>query len=216
MPNPLRRARRLREPQQARSRSTRERLIRAAEELLTKHDFPGMTVRRIAKQAHASEGTFYKHFPRKRDLLPVLVDREQSALSVGELDSIFQKLAGASLTERIGWIVDFVAATTTRRRNILRACITARYATDLALSSIQIARTRDQLQRVHDWLLQCRAEFAHDDPPRAVRVGVYLTLQSLQTALLFEQLPADLPPSRLILEARRMLLSYLTGGRTSA
>src|ERR1700728_1527184 len=134
---PLRRTRQLREPQQARSRSTRERLIRAAEELLTKQDFPGMTVRQIATYAHASQGSFYKHFPSKRDLLPVLVDREQSALSVGELESTFKELASASLKLRVAWLVDFVAATTTRRRNILRACVTARYATNLPLSSIQ-------------------------------------------------------------------------------
>jgi hypothetical protein len=50
----------------------------------------------------------------------------------------------------------------------------------------------------------------------AVRVGVYLTLQSLQTALLFEQFPADLPPRRVVAEAERMLLNYLTDGRGSS
>jgi AcrR family transcriptional regulator len=216
MPNPLRRSRRLPQPQQARSRSTRGRLIRAAEELLTKHDFRGMTVRQIATRAHASVGTFYKHFPSKRDLLPVLVDHEQSAVDIEEMELTFKKLASVPLAERVAWLVGFVAATTTRRRNILRACVAARYATDLALSSIQVARSRDQLRRVHDWLLQCKGEIAHRDQEMAVRVGVYLTLQSLQTALLFEQFPADLPPRRVVAEAERMLLNYLTDGRGSS
>jgi hypothetical protein len=49
----------------------------------------------------------------------------------------------------------------------------------------------------------------------AVRVGVYLTLHSLQTALLFERIPADLSRKQLIAEAERMLLSYLTAQRAS-
>jgi AcrR family transcriptional regulator len=213
MPNPPKRTRRLPQPQQARSRGTRERLVRAAEELLSTHDFRSLTVRQIAIRAHASVGTFYKHFPGKRDLLPVLVDWQQSSLGVEELESTLKSLARAPLAERVAWLVEFVAAMTTRRRNILRACVAARYTTDLELSPNQTARSRAQMRRIHDSLLQCRDEIVHADPKTAVRVGVYLTLQSLQTALLFEQLPADLTPRRLVSEATLMLLSYLTGGR---
>ena len=117
---------------------------------------------------------------------------------------------GVPLVERVAWLVGFVAATTIRRRNILRACVAARYATDLALSSIQAARSREHMRRVQDWLLECKEEISHPDPKMAVRVGVYLTLQSLQTALLFEQIPADLSQRHLIAEAERMLLCYLT------
>jgi AcrR family transcriptional regulator len=208
--NAPKRTRTLREPQQARSRGTRDRLIKAAQELLAKHDFRGMTVRQIATQAHASVGTFYKHFPAKRDLLPVLADQVESAVDIKEIQSHIAKLAGVPLVERVAWLVAYVAATTILRRNILRACVAARYATDLELSSIQVARSRAQMRRVHDWLLECKHEILHPDPKMAVRVGVQLTLQSLQTALLFGQIPADLSRKHLIAEAERMLLSYLT------
>lgn len=173
-------------------------------------------MRQIAARAHASVGTFYKHFPSKRDLLPVLLDREQSAVDIDEMESTFMKLASLPLAGRVAWLVGFVASTTTRRRNVLRACVAARYATELTLSPIQVARSRDQLHRIHAWLLECKDEIAHVDQKMAVRVGVYLALQSLQTALLFEQLPADLPPRRLIVEAQRMLFNYLTDGRHGA
>jgi AcrR family transcriptional regulator len=204
------RTRTLREPQQARSRGTRERLIKAAQELLVKHDFRGLTVRQIATRAHVSVGTFYKHFPAKRDLLPVLVDQVQSVADIKETQSTFKKLVGVPLIERVAWLVGFVATTTIRRRNILRVCVAARYATDLKLSSIQATRSREHMRGVQDWLLECKGEISHPDPKLAVRVGVYLTLQSLQTALLFEQIPADLSQRRLIAEAERMLLCYLT------
>lgn len=111
---------------------------------MAKHDFGGMTVRQIAARAHASVGTLYKHFPNKRDLLPVLVDHEQSAVKIEELNSTFERLAGVPLAERVAWLAGFVAAATTRRQNILRACVAARFATDLALSSIQAARSHNQ------------------------------------------------------------------------
>jgi AcrR family transcriptional regulator len=205
-----RRTRTLREPQQARSRGTRERLIRAAQELLAKHDFRGLTVRQIATQAHASVGTFYKHFPAKRDLLPVLIDQVQSVDDIKEIQSNFERLVDVPLVERVAWLVGFVAAKTIRRRNFLRTCVAARYATDLELSSIQAARSREQMRLVQDWLLECKEEISHPDPKVAVQVGVHLTLRSLVTALLFEQIPADLSQRHLIAEAERMLLCYLT------
>src|SRR5208282_4291024 len=106
----------------------------------------------------------YKHFPSKRDLLPMLVDREQSAPGFEKMGLTFEQLASVPLAQRVVWLVGFVATTATRRRNVLRACVAARYATDLALSSIQVARSREQLRRIHDWLLQCRDEIAHGDP----------------------------------------------------
>ena len=84
--------------------------------------------------------------------------------------------ANVASKKRLAWLVGFVAATTTRRRNILRACVAARYATDLALSPNQAIRAREQLRRVHDWLLQCRDEIVHGDPQMAARTLLsYLT-----------------------------------------
>jgi AcrR family transcriptional regulator len=197
------------QPKQLRSRNTRERLVKAAEDLLARQDFGGMTVRQIATRAHASMGTFYKHFPSKRDLLPLLVDRLQSASAVEAMELTLGQLATVSLASRVACVVRLVADTTTRQRNVLRACVAARFSTDLTLSSIQMARSRRLLRRLHDWLLERRHEITHPDPPMAVRVGLYLSLQSLQTALLFEQLPTSVPPILLIREAERMLLSYL-------
>jgi AcrR family transcriptional regulator len=118
--NAPKRTRTLREPQQARSRGTRGRLIGAAQELLANHDFRGMTVRQIATRAHASVGTFYKHFPAKRDLLPVLVDPVESAVDIKETLSDFKKTVGVPLVERVAWLLGFVAATTILRYILIR------------------------------------------------------------------------------------------------
>jgi hypothetical protein len=98
----------------------------------------------------------------------------------------------------------------TLRRNILRACVAARFTNELMLSRSQVDQTREQLRSAQEWLLECREEITHDDPVVAVRVGFYSTLQSLQTALLFENLPEDLPISTLVSETARLLTGYLT------
>lgn len=69
---------------------------------------------------------------------------------------------------------------------------------------------RERLHSAQEWLLECREEITHDDPVAAVRVGFYSTLQSLQSALLFENLPEDLPISTLVSETARLLTGYLT------
>jgi hypothetical protein len=104
----------------------------------------------------------------------------------------------ATLARRIHQEVDGDLRAATLRRNILRACVAARFTNELMLSRSQVDQTREQLRSAQEWLLECREEITHDDPVVAVRVGFYSTLQSLQTALLFENLPEDLPISTLV------------------
>ncbi|MDJ0789549.1 MAG: helix-turn-helix domain-containing protein [Myxococcota bacterium] len=59
---------------QARGRATRERLLRAAEELFRRHGYAGTGVGDIAARAGASVGTLYHHFPDKRAMLLALID----------------------------------------------------------------------------------------------------------------------------------------------
>jgi hypothetical protein len=96
----------------------------------------------------------------------------------------------ATLARRIHQEVGDLRAATLLR-NILRACVAARFTNELMLSRSQVDQTREQLRSAQEWLLECREEITHDDPVVAVRVGFYSTLQSLQTALLFENLPED-------------------------
>ena len=205
------RRRRLAQPQQARSLDTHERLLRAAEDLLSAHEFNAITVEQIAARAHVSVSTFYKHFEAKRELLPLLLDRLHA--DAGALDFTREP---ALLAARVTFLVRQVASMATLRRNVLRACMAARFTKELTLSRSQLARSRRQVGSAQAWLLECRDEIRHEDPVVAVRIGFYSALHSLQTALLFEDLPADLPIGTLVSETARLLISYLTGaGETS-
>jgi hypothetical protein len=116
---------------------------------------------------------------------------------------------GFSLAKRIAWLVSAVADATRRRRCIVRACVAARYRADLLLSASQAARFRGTMHRMIDWLLEFSAEMNRSNPGIAVRAGTYLALQGLQNALLFEELPPDLPENVLIVEAEQLLIRSL-------
>ena len=59
----------LRQPQQARSRKTRERIVRAAESLFETKGYEATTSSAIARRAGVSVGTFYLYFPDKHAVL---------------------------------------------------------------------------------------------------------------------------------------------------
>jgi AcrR family transcriptional regulator len=190
---------------------THERLLEAAEALLAERDWGEVSVVDIVDRAHSSVGAFYKHFPGKTELLPLLLRRLDTG-AAASLAALFAdpRWTNSALDERVGVLVDAMAEAYLKRRRLIRAFVAARFTTQLQLGPVEVAAARARMEALRDWLLRSRAEIRHPEPEVAVRAGLYLVLQSLQTALLFEELPAELPPARLVQEARRMLLAYLT------
>jgi len=175
--------------------------------LLEGREYPEVTVEQIAAAAHSTMANFYKHFRGKRELLAVIVAQLQSAAEQGFLP--LPRSKEFALAKRVEWLVAAVSAATLRRRHIVRACVAARYRADLVLSASQTEQIRATMLQMIDWLFECRDEMDHPNPRVGVRAGTYLTLQGLQNALLFEELPDDIPQHALIAEAERLLLRYL-------
>jgi AcrR family transcriptional regulator len=63
-----------REPQQDRSRATRQRLLEAAIECLADVGWAGSTVAVVAERAGVSRGAAQHHFPTREDLFAAAVD----------------------------------------------------------------------------------------------------------------------------------------------
>jgi AcrR family transcriptional regulator len=211
-----------RAPQQARSLQTRERLLAAAEALFAARDYAEVSVDDIVHAAHSSVGAFYKHLPGKREMLPLLLERLDSQGNA-QLEGLLRDpaLSRAPLAARVIALLEGVAGAFLARRRLLRAFVAARFTTQLLLRPADVATARARMQAMREWLLERRGEIAHPEPEVAVRVGLYLVLQSLQTALLFEDLPAELPATRVVAEASQLLLAYLRSpgtpiGRPSA
>jgi AcrR family transcriptional regulator len=63
-----------RQPQQDRSRATRQRLLEAAIECLAEVGWAGSTVAVVAERAGVSRGAAQHHFPTREDLFAAAVD----------------------------------------------------------------------------------------------------------------------------------------------
>ena len=61
------------EPQQARSRESTRKLLKAAAEVLGQHGLEGTTIPRIAQHAGLTPGAVYRRFPDKDALLEAVV-----------------------------------------------------------------------------------------------------------------------------------------------
>src|SRR5579863_5652122 len=60
-------------PQQARSRESMRKLLKAAAEVLGQHGLEGTTIPRIAQHAGLTPGAVYRRFPDKEALLEAVV-----------------------------------------------------------------------------------------------------------------------------------------------
>ncbi len=75
---------------QARSRETRDKLLRALEDLLRDRDFEAITIADLAKQAGLAVGTVYRRFENKDAFIPAIFDlyRQRQAELYGEQGGI--------------------------------------------------------------------------------------------------------------------------------
>lgn len=76
-----------REPQQARSRASRDALLEAAADLFARHGYTGTNTKEIAEAAGVSVGTLYFYFTDKRQILiKMLVDKIRDYPRLGTVD----------------------------------------------------------------------------------------------------------------------------------
>ena len=200
----------LKEPVQARSRATLERLLVATEALLHDRRFTDISVAEIVEQAASSVGAFYKRFSSKDDLLPYLLKRLQDRqLGAIEAFVIDPRWNGVDLGARIDAFIDIVADSYRSNRGLVRALVTRQFSDRAELPPDEIRKARRIVDLVAGWLLECRADIRHDDPEAAVRVAMFMALTSLQVALLFRPATRRFPDSILISEIKRTLRAGL-------
>jgi AcrR family transcriptional regulator len=196
------------QPRQSRSRQTEARMLAATESLLAEREFETLSIDEIVARAHTSVGAFYKRFGSKRELLKALLGQLQTQLNENAPKELPTQL---SLSERIAAVIDANARAYVQRRHLVRACVAAHLKAELKLNADERARARAQQRTLEQWFLGRREEIAHPQPEVAVRMGFYLTLQSLQMSLLLGERPADLSVEDITAEAKRMLTCYLMG-----
>ena len=64
--------------QQQKSRETKERIFRAAKQILQKKGYEQLSIKNICEEAGVSNGSFYHHFKTKDDLLSYYIEEQPS------------------------------------------------------------------------------------------------------------------------------------------
>src|SRR5437870_12805782 len=93
------------EPQQARSRESTRKLLKAAAEVLGQHGVEGTTIPRIAQHAGLTPGAVYRRFPDKDALLEAVVigilERQEQRLRIALTPAMARQIPLAVFAEQL-------------------------------------------------------------------------------------------------------------------
>lgn len=210
------------QPLQARSRRTMDRMVRAAEDLLEERPFDAVSVAEIVRRAGTSVGAFYARFSSKVDLLAAIYARRFGAEATERSRKYLVGFASREmpLEQRTLEVVRNMAAYFQSNRRLLQ---------EMALRAGQREETlptgfrevRAHRAAFNDgWaraFLAHPEQIGHPDPERAVRFGLFVAAATCRDAFLLGEPGAeDLPAEELVGELSRALNAYLTGAKSGA
>jgi AcrR family transcriptional regulator len=121
---------------------TREKLLRAASEVVARNGYEGASVERIAEEAGFTKGAFYSNFSSKEEILLHLLE-ENAGNDVGELTSLLDGVTDPDA------VIETVARWSDSRANELKLGV-------LAIEFLRRARREDTLdgRRRHIFISQ--------------------------------------------------------------
>lgn len=197
---------------QARSQETLERILDAAEEVISERGFDNATVSEIVRRGKSSVGAMYARFHDKDSLLVCLHERfcEQAlATTDAALDAL--RWEGASIAEIFSAAIPFVVHVYHLRRGLIRAFI-VRGSGDQEFAERAGRLSRAISEKLIALLMARRGEITHPDPVLAVDFGLRMTFDTLDQATLYgdiERSTIKYSPEKLAEELSRAFLSYL-------
>lgn len=202
----------VRPPRQTRSQETLERILDAAEAVVSEKGFESATIAEIVSQAQSSIGAFYARFRDKESLLGCLHERfceEAMATADAALDPA--RWEGASVSEILQELLPFLIGTYRLRRGLLRAFL-VQAGNDQSFAEKAVRLGNHVAQRVRELLLTRQQELRHPDPALAVNLGLRVVLGILDSSMLFPKTEenAMLYDDQLLsVELTRLYLRYL-------
>ena len=210
-------------PQQARSRESLERLMKAARQILNEKGLDGATVPKVAARAGLSPASVYRRFPNKDALMRAVILQMLEALDAQTAFALTSERAERlSLRAFAETMVKQSLAAQRRDATMLRAM----HEFILSHPSIAFRRKAGELNarsvlRVADFLLRKRNEMSHPDPKKAAPFALMMVGFTLQEITVLDAVPGMPDPrlpktdDELIEELVRAFLSYLGAEHTS-
>ncbi len=204
-------------PQQARSRESLRKLLKAAAEVLGQHGVEGTTLPRIARHAGLTPGSVYRRFRDKDALLEAVVlgilERQEERTKAFLTPAQAAQIPLPVFAEQVigGMVVSYRANAPLLRA--LRQFVQGRAHTPFWRKATRL-ETRSY-ERVVELFLSHRAEIPHPDPRLAISLGLMMVISTLYELVV---LPLDLGPLKTLLpkddpalkrELTRAFLSYL-------
>jgi AcrR family transcriptional regulator len=197
---------------QARSQETLERILDAAEEVISERGFDNATVSEIVRRGKSSVGAMYARFNDKDSLLACLHERfcdQASATTDAALDAL--RWEGTTIGEIISNVMPFLVHVYHHKRGLIRAFI-VRGSTDHQFAERGSSLSRSISEKLIDLFMARRNEIRHPDPVLAVDFALRMTFDTLDQATLFSDIQRStikLTPEQLAEELARAFLSYL-------
>jgi AcrR family transcriptional regulator len=200
----------IRPPRQVRSQETLDRILDAAEALLTDKGFEDVKVADVVARADSSVGAFYARFHDKDGLLFALQQRWRDQAIATTDDALDpERWAREGIAEILRSVVPFLVGTFRERKGLMRAFVLRHY-TDAAFREQRDRLTDYVADKLAALLLARQGEITHPDPELAARFGLGLVFDGIQSAVLFDE-PRGTPlgDARLAAELTRAYLAYL-------
>jgi AcrR family transcriptional regulator len=204
-------------PQQARSRESLRKLLKAVEEVLGQDGLEGATIPRIAAHAGLTPGAIYRRFPDKDALLETtilgLYERQDERLRMGLTPEMAGQIPLAVLVDQliISTLVSYRANTV--RLRAIRQFGQGRDQTAFYKKAVKLEMR--SYQYVVDLFLVHRKEIQHPDPKMAITFALMMLISAMGELILTDNdmknwgtmLPKD--DKSLRRELGRSFLSYL-------
>ena len=210
-------ARKTLEPQQARSRESTRKLLKAAAEVLGQHGLAGTTIPRIARHAGLTPGAVYRRFPDKDALLEAVVigilERQDERLRMALTPDMVRQIPLAVFAEQLvsNMLVSYRANAGLLRA--LRQFSQGRFYTPFCKRVAKLEMR--SIEHLVELLSLRRNEIKHPDPPRALAFALMTLTSTLLELILADHdlkywqavIPKD--DQTLKRELLRSFLSYL-------
>jgi AcrR family transcriptional regulator len=205
------------EPQQARSRESTRKLLKAAAEVLGQHGVEGTTIPRIAQHAGLTPGAVYRRFPDKDALLEAVVigilERQDERLRMALTPDMARQIPLAVFAEQLvsSMLVSYRANAGLLRA--LRQFSQGRFFTPFCKRVAKLEMR--SIQHLVGLFLLHRNEVKHPDPPLALSFALMMLTSTLVELILADHdlkywqtvIPKD--DQSLKRELLRSFLSYL-------
>jgi AcrR family transcriptional regulator len=204
-------------PQQARSRESTRKLLKAAAEVLGQHGVEGTTIPRIAQHAGLTPGAVYRRFPDKDALLETVIigilERQDERLRMALTPAMARQIPLAVFAEQV--IASMLVSYRANAR-LLRALRQFVQGRDHSSFYKRVARLEMRtLQYLVELFLVHRKEVKHPDPQMAVSFALMTLTSTLIELILVDHdmknwqsvIPND--DESLKRELLRSFLSYL-------